>query len=334
MPHRSEQRALAKALWRLGIRNPYVLYKRWHIPYKTAYRYIKRLNRGESLEDRPRAGRPRKLTSRLRRQLAQLKSKDPKKKAAFFARRLSEINDTPVGVDTVRRALHELGYNWRLRAKRKLTSAQKRERVAFAQAHLHDSWQHRWFFDESYFNLYRHGNRYWVRAETDDAFSKPKLTWAQEKVSVGIAVAIRHGRKSALAFLPKNWSGTDLVRVWEETLLASLQWKSAGRERNELVIDNDGRHFTAGWKAFAERCRLSPIRPWPANSPDLNSIENAFAWLKAKVEDMEPHDEPSLREAITRAWQDFPVEMTERLAESLPRRLASCLQRKGGRTKY
>jgi len=114
--------------------------------------------------------------------------------------------------------------------------------VDFARVHRHDSWQHRWFFDESYFNLYRHSKRYWVRAETDDAFSMPKLTEAQEKVSVGIAVAIRHGRKSALAFLPKGWSGPHLVDAWKKALLPSLRWQSAGRDRNELVIDNDGRH--------------------------------------------------------------------------------------------
>lgn len=206
--------------------------------------------------------------------------------------------------------------------------------MAFAQARCHDSWRHCWFFDEAYFNLYRHGNRYWVRAETDDAFSKPKLTEAQEKVSVGIAVAIRHGRKSALAFLPKNWGGADLVRVWETTLLPSLGWKARGPQRNELVIDNDGRHFTQVWKDYMARKALAPVRPWPANSPDINNVENAFAWLKARVEDMEPSDEQSLRQAITQAWQDFPVEMTERLVESMPRRLASCIQLNGGRTKY
>jgi hypothetical protein len=45
-----------------------------------------------------------------------------------------------------------------------------------------------------------------VRVTTDDAMSLPKLSESQEKVSVGIAVAIRHGQKSDLAFLPKGWN--------------------------------------------------------------------------------------------------------------------------------
>ena len=55
------------------------------------------------------------------------------------------------------------------------------------------------------------------------------------------------------------------------------------------------------------------IEEWSANSPDFNVEENVFAWLKSSVEDMEPRDEQSLREAILKAWNDFPVTMTELL---------------------
>ena len=327
-------RALAKSLFDRGIRSPYLMKKDYGIPYSTAKLYLKKLRRGESLEDRHRPGRPRKLTSSFRRQLAQIKSKHPKQTSKFYARYISKKTGKPVGVRTVQRALKELGYRWRLRPRRRLTSAQKANRVVFASAHLRDSWRERWFFDESYFNLYRHGKKYWVRVETDDAMSLPKLTEAQERVSVGIAVAIRHGRKSALAFLPKNWNAADLAKVFDDTIYPSMQWSNSIKKKNELVIDNDGRHFSDSWKDYVARKQLRPLQPWSANSPDFNVVENVFGWLKSKVEDMEPFDEQSLRKAIKTAWEDFPVSMTETLVESLPRRLEQALARKGGRTKY
>jgi hypothetical protein len=227
-----------------------------------------------------------------------------------------------------------MDYRWRLLPRRRLTPSQKRARVAFAAAHLQESWDNCWFFDESYFNLYRHGNRRWVGAETDDAELLPKLTEAQLKVSVGIAVAIRRGRKSALAFLPKNWRAEDLVNAFDEVLLPSMYWKSALGREDRLVLDNDGRHFSAPWLAYVAQKRLRLVRPWAPNSPDFNVIENALAWIKAKVEDMEPTDEPSLREAIQKAWDTFPLAMTETLVESMPRRLRRALELNGGRTKY
>ena len=99
-------------------------------------------------------------------------------------------------------------------------------------------------------------------------------------------------------------------------------------------MDNDGRHFSRDWVQFVERTHLRPIRPWAPNSPDLNVIENLFAWLKARVEDAEPRDEASLREAIQTAWDAVPLSMTETLVESMPRRLAEVIRRIGARTKY
>jgi hypothetical protein len=274
------------------------------------------------------------LTPALLRQLQEIKAQYPKKASAFYARRLSAINKERISERSVQRAMRELGYSWRLRPRRRLTPAQKQSRVQFARVHRHDAWDKVWFFDESYFNLYRHGNRYWVKAETDDAFSLPKLTERQDTVSVGIAVAIRHGRKSSLSFLPKNWKAADLVHVFDTVLLPSMAWSNRAGNRNELVLDNDGRHFSAAWLKYMEEKHLRPIRPWAPNSPDINVIENLFAWLKARVEDAEPHDEPSLREAIQTAWDAVPIGMTETLVESMPRRLAQVLGGMGARTKY
>jgi transposase len=330
----ASRRTLAKSLFERGIRSPSLISKHCNIPYSTAKRYLKKLRHGDGLEDRPRSGRPPKLTSRLRRQLAQIKSRHPKKSAAYYAQSLSKRNGASVSTRTVQFALHQLGYRWRLRPRRALTSSQKANRIAFARARLHDSWDKRWFFDQSYFNLYRHGNRYWVRVTTDDAMSLPKPTETQEKVSVGIAVAIRHGKKSALAFLPKSWKAADLVHAFDTVIYPSLNWSNRIGKQNELVIDNDGRHFSKDWIDYVEQKRLRPIRPWPANSPDFNVEENVFARLKSSVEDMEPRDEQSLREAIMKAWNDFPVAMTETLVESMPRRLQQAIALKGGRTKY
>ncbi len=121
---------------------------------------FKKLREKESLEERERSGRPRKLTVTFRRQLALIKTRHLRQTTTFYARELSRVRGEPVGVETTRTALRQLDYRWRLIPRRTLTSAQKAARVAFAQAHLEDSWGRRWSFDESYFNLYRNNNRY------------------------------------------------------------------------------------------------------------------------------------------------------------------------------
>ena len=300
-------------------------------------RYFNKLRRGESLEERARLGRPRKLTSTLRRQLGQIKAKHPKEKTRWYARQLSRVRGEPVGEETTRKALRQLDYRYRLIPRRILTSAQKAARVAFAEAHLEDAWDRRWSFDQAYFNLYRNNNRYWVRVKTGDAASqlgKAKLTEAQEKVSAGIAVAIPRGRKSALAFLPKNWAAADLVDVFDRVLYPSLGWSNRRGYEHELMIDHDGRHKTAVWRQYVAQRRLRPLADWAPNSPDLNPIETIFAWMKRFVEDREPRNEQQLREAIQAAWDRIPMEMTVHCMDSMPARLQLVLRRHGARTGY
>ena len=67
--------------------------------------YFKKLRRGESLEERARSGRPRKLISTLRRQLSQIKAKHPKEKTTWYARQLSRVRVERLSVTTAWRAL-------------------------------------------------------------------------------------------------------------------------------------------------------------------------------------------------------------------------------------
>ena len=150
------------------------------------------MREGESLEDRPRSGRPRTLTSTLHRRLGQIKH--PRASAAVFARDLTLRSDRNVSDRTARRALHDIDYHFGVPGRKKLTPIQKSARVAFARAHLHDVWDTTWSFDQAYFNLYRTKNKCWRKVSTEEATDYRRLTRAQERISLGIAVAISRGR--------------------------------------------------------------------------------------------------------------------------------------------
>lgn len=92
------QRALAKALFEHGTTSPLLISKHCNIAESTAREYVKKLKRGESLADRPRSGRPLKLTPTLRRQLGQVKSRYPHATAKFYAEYLSKLNGVNISV--------------------------------------------------------------------------------------------------------------------------------------------------------------------------------------------------------------------------------------------
>lgn len=332
--HRIADRILVKSQIQKGITSTKRICSRTGVNARTVRRIKARLRMGLGIADRPRSGRPRKRTSTFRRSLGQIKSKMPYAPAHVLNQELRQRGKTSVSISTVQRALHDSGYRWKPLPRRKLTSAQKTQRISFCEAHKDDSFSQTWMFDEVYFNLYRHANRYWISVYSEERMEKPKLTQAQLKVSIGACFAVSRGKKSDLCFLKKNWNAPDLVKEFENTLLPSIKWPKRPSANQRFIVDNDGRHWQSDFIQFVERSKLHPIRPWPANSPDFNCAENVNAWLKKEVESASPTKELELKEAILKAYQDFPVDFTVHLVDSMPSRLEDCLARKGGRTRY
>ena len=80
------------------------------------------------------------------------------------------------------------------------------------------------------------------------------------------------------------------------------------------------------------------VLEFPLYSPDLNIIENLWAILKAKLNDMYPdlEDEPKgeaerrrFIECAQAAWRAIPQDTIRKLFDSMPRRLAAVRKAKG-----
>ena len=75
---------------------------------------------------------------------------------------------------------------------------------------------------------------------------------------------------------------------------------------------------------------------WPGNSPDLNPIENCWAWMKHQLQDCKATSIPLLQLEITKLWtqrmDDIPY--LKALVESMPRRLAAVVENASNTTKY
>jgi transposase len=107
------------------------------------------------------------------------------------------------------------------------------------------------------------------------------------------------------------------------------------RENGIFQEDNAPPHRSKIATATREKSGLRSL-PWPAQSPDLNPIENLWSMIKRSVYNRrnKPKNIFELERAVKTAWRSIPQEYIQVLADSMPHRIEACIVAQGGTTKY
>ncbi len=76
------------------------------------------------------------------------------------------------------------------------------------------------------------------------------------------------------------------------------------------------------------------VLDWPANSPDLNPIENLWGIVKRKIRDTRPNNADDLKATVKETWASIPPQQCHKLITSMPRRIEAVIKAKGAPTKF
>jgi hypothetical protein len=110
-----------------------------------------------------------------------------------------------------------------------------------------------------------------------------------------------------------------------------------GIDKKDIIFqqDNDPKHTSSLAKEWFSKEGIE-VLPWPAQSPDLNPIENLWHHLKLKLSKYEQNARGihELWERCDREWNTFTREECRKYIDSMPARVAAVIKAKGGQTSY
>lgn len=122
------------------------------------------------------------------------------------------------------------------------------------------------------------------------------------------------------------------LNILKDNLLQSAE-KLGLRTEFRFYQDNDPKHKSGvvqTWLIWDCPHLMEP----PAQSPDLNVIENLWALLENKIRNHHISSKEALKSALLQEWNKITPETTQKLVASMQNRLKAVIDQKGYHTKY
>lgn len=254
---------------------------------------------------------------------------------------LCELTGQAIHPKTVHRALKKAGLRPTKKVRKpKHTPQQIKEHIAFAQAHKDwtmEDWKHVLWSDETKFNRLGSDGIHWVWVQPGEKYSD------QQAIPTA-----NFGGGSIMFWGCMGWQGTGFGCRLDGPLKKELYLEILGDELSQslelLGMDEEEVIFQQD-NASAHKAKVClnwlndhgiELLEWPANSPDLNPIENLWAEMKRHLGEYEnpPGGILELWERVQDVWDRFRKDYCQKLIESMPRHMALVLERKGKAIPY
>jgi len=111
----------------------------------------------------------------------------------------------------------------------------------------------------------------------------------------------------------------------------------AGRDLHgdDLVYLHDwsGCHNSRAVKAYQQKVGLTVMKDFPSRSPDINIMENIWAWIESQLRRQKYDSLDSFQAHLSFTWKSIPSELVENCIRSLPARLRAIVRAGGDRIK-
>jgi transposase len=334
-------------LWALHCEGytPTQIWRKTKVPRTTVTSLIKRqsLSNNNTFESKPRSGPKKKLSVRAERRLVRTAVAQPRmplKALATPSKSGKRLNHHTVAI-----ILKSFGKaKRRPRKKPFLTDEHRLRRRIHCRAERDMERDNRkvCWSDEVTFEVGEDLRTFYVTraAGREDEYATKNLrpTFKSGRKSVGVWSCFCGDEMGPLYMLPEGETMTaKRYKYVLQRLFIPFYERMRAKHGEEVVMqeDNASWHRAGIVERYLTNKKVNRIK-WPAQSPDLNPIENLWKYIKDLISATRHRikNPTEMREALKEIWPKISGEFLLRLCDSVPNRWRDCLKNKGGATKY
>ena len=298
-----------------------------NIGKSTVSRYINAYKPNTPVEAMLPQGRPPKIRPIDRTFLGQCVASNAQPTSKSLASALLTSRNVEVTARTVRNHLKRLDYKSSLpRVIPLVTDLQQQKRYLWCLEHREFNWAKVWFSDETYIEVNRSTIPVWHKKGQRPTISKCKF---EVKIMCWGAVSMHF--KSKLIIVDMTMNAERYIDVLQGCLFQENS--EFIKEEHIFQQDNAPCHTAKRVQSFFITNGIT-VLPWPANSPDLNPIENIWSILKQNVEKHSAKTKAQLIGGIEKEWNKLSKDLIRKTIETMPKRLDEVIRNQGKNCSY
>lgn len=308
-------------------------------PISTICSFLKRQERRGITENKNRSGRPLKCSVQGERQLIRLVKNNRRRTLTELTNVSNENGASRLSESTVKRILRKGGYRRRLvKKKLRIREVNKKKRVNWCKQYRHktvdDFWNNIIFSDECKVMIDGEQRVYVWRKDGEEWDPPCVAPPPGRRLDLMVWGCITAHGVGTLCIVDGNINAEKYIEIIDSNL-----WPVVAMHfpNNQYIFQDDNApvHRARVVKDFVTREGITTLE-WPAQSPDLNIIENCWKKMKHEinrnVHNLRTNDD--LAAAVRQAWENIPLQFIQRLYQSIPRRIQAVIKSKGCLTKY
>jgi transposase len=285
----------------------------------------------------PSKGRPRTITLRQETLLIRSLTSGKIDTAVDAQKELFRDHCVNVSAQTVRNMFKKKGLKSSVKKKKPfLNIKHRRQRLEFARKYQHwtiDDWKRVIFSDETKVCRLGSDGRKWCWKIPGSALQS-NLVNPTVKFGGGSIMVWGCMPAKGVGFLAKIDTIMDsniYCKILEEDLMSTLRYYHLDPQEIVFQHDNDPKHRAKKTQEWLKDNNIE-VLDWPAQSPDLNPIENLWSYFKHRLSDKDssPTSMHDLWLRMEEEWNLIDANFCAKLIESMPGRIAEVIKAKGG----